>query len=299
MDFWEDLLADFKAHLLLERGLSRASVAAYAHDMRCFCERMTARGIYAPEDIGRDDILDFLEECQSSGLQSATLARRLVSVKVFFRYLAMEKIIRTNVTEIMEGPRLWRIVPDFLSVQEVDSLLEAFHSKEDVLDIRNRALLELLYASGLRASEICSLRLNGVDFEKGVLHVIGKRDRERYVPFGHSAWNHLDLYLQKSRPKLDKTGRAIEFFLSKNGEPLTRARIWMIVKDAARIAGIQKNLYPHLLRHSFATHLLNNGADLRVIQEMLGHSSIATTQIYAHTNYSRLEQTHRQFHPRA
>ena len=208
------------------------------------------------------------------------------------------KIIRTNVTEIMEGPRLWRVVPDFLSLSEVDSLLAAYSGK-DPLELRNRALLELLYASGLRASEICGLRLDGVDLEKGVLKVLGKRDRERYVPFGRSAWGAMSRYLRKSRPTLDKSGAALEFFLSKNGEKLTRARIWMLVKEAALRANIRKNIYPHILRHSFATHLLNNGADLRVIQEMLGHSSIATTQIYTHTNFSRLEQTHRQFHPRA
>ncbi|MBQ6471092.1 MAG: site-specific tyrosine recombinase XerD [Victivallales bacterium] len=296
--YWEDYLEDFKAHLLLERGLARASVAAYCHDMQGFCDFMSQRQIDTPVDVTRDNILDYLEEYQSRGLESTSLARRLVSVKVFFRYLTLEKVIRTNVTEIMEGPRLWRVVPDFLSLSEVDSLLAAYSGK-DPLELRNRALLELLYASGLRASEICGLRLDGVDLEKGVLKVLGKRDRERYVPFGRSAWKAMSRYLRKSRPALDKSGVALEFFLSKNGEKLTRARIWMLVKEAALRANIHKNIYPHILRHSFATHLLNNGADLRVIQEMLGHSSIATTQIYTHTNFSRLEKTHRQFHPRA
>lgn len=282
----------------MERGLANASVEAYVHDMKCFCTYMEGIGINEPESVCRDDILDFLEDSQGAGLESATLARRLVSIKVFFRFLCIEKILKTNVTEIMEGPRLWRIVPDFLSTAEVDALLSVFSGKEP-LAVRNRTILELLYASGLRASEMCNLRMDGVDFARGVLRVVGKRSRERAVPFGSSAWKWMANYVEKARPKLDKTGKGLEFFLSKSGEALTRARIWMIVKSAAAAADIQKNIYPHILRHSFATHLLNNGADLRVIQEMLGHSSIATTQIYTHTNYTRLEQTHHKFHPRA
>lgn len=295
---WNSLLVDFKAYLLLERGLAAASVEAYLNDMKCFCEAMERDAVSAPDSVTRDNILDFLEEGQADGLESTTLARRLVSVKVFFRFMQTEKIIASNVAEIMEGPRLWRIVPDFLSLAEVDALLAAFKGKAP-LDIRNRAILELLYASGLRASEVCALRLDGIDFQRGVIRVIGKRDRERVVPFGHEAWASMSLYADKARPRLDRTTRAIHFFLSRSGEQLTRARIWMLVKSAAAAAGITKNIYPHLLRHSFATHLLNNGADLRVIQEMLGHSSIATTQIYTHTDFSRLENTHHKFHPRA
>jgi integrase/recombinase XerD len=157
----------------------------------------------------------------------------------------------------------------------------------------------VLYASGLRASEITRLRLDKIDFNENYLRVIGKRDKERVVPFGREASGCMTAYLQEARPKLDKSGRALEFFLSRTGKALTRERIWMIVTEAARIAGIDKEIYPHMLRHSFATHLLSHGADLRVIQEMLGHADISTTQIYTHMDSSRFANAHQQFHPRA
>jgi integrase/recombinase XerD len=293
---WSALLVDFSAYLLLERSLSKATVSAYAADLEAFVKHLPA-GVGASA-VTRDHIFDFLEDGQAAGLESTTLARRLIAIKVLFRFLALEKIIPADITEVMESPRLWKAVPDFLSLAEVDALLAAFSGK-DILEIRNRALLELLYASGLRASELVGLRLDGIDFQAGVLRVIGKRDKERVTPFGKSAWKALSRYLEESRPLLDVSGREVACFLSHRGRPLTRARVWMIVKEAAARAGISKNIYPHMLRHSFATHLLNNGADLRVIQEMLGHSSIATTQIYTHTDTARLARAHQRFHPRA
>ncbi len=296
---WNDDLTGFKSYLLMECGLAKASVTAYSHDMTCFISFMESLGITSSADVKRDDVLDFLEDGAAQGLESTTLARRLVSVKVFFRYLYIEHKISENVTEIMEGARLWKVMPDFLGLGEVDAMLAVFANGKEPLTVRNRAILELLYASGLRASEICGLRLDGVDYKRGVVRIIGKRDRERFVPFGKSAWKAMAAYADKARAMLDKTGKATAFFLSHTGLPLTRERIWGIVKLAATEARITKNVYPHMLRHSFATHLLNNGADLRVIQEMLGHSSIATTQIYTHTDFSRMENIYRQFHPRA
>ncbi|MDD4097544.1 MAG: tyrosine recombinase XerD [Lentisphaeria bacterium] len=292
---WPDLLADFTAHLLLERGLSKATVQAYAADVGAFVRRLPDVG---PAAVTRDHILDFLEDGQADGLETTTLARRLIAIRVLFRFLTLEKVVPGDVSAVMESPRLWKAVPDFLSPSEVDAMLAAF-SGRDVLEVRNRALLELLYASGLRASEITSLRVDGIDFQAGVLRVVGKRDKERVVPFGKSAWKALSRYLEQSRPRLDAGGRGLACFLSHRGQPLTRARVWMIVKLAAARAGIRKNIYPHMLRHSFATHLLNNGADLHVIQEMLGHSSIATTQVYTHTDTARLARAHGRFHPRA
>ncbi|MGI5925218.1 MAG: site-specific tyrosine recombinase XerD [Lentisphaeria bacterium] len=293
-----EYLTDFIGHLCLERGLAKNTAAAYASDLNVFFDALDTTGIDELSEVTRDDILDFLEASQRQGLEAATIARRLVAIKVFFRFLVEEGHLRTDVTEIMESPRLWRLVPDFLSIAEVDALLHAFSGKEP-LELRNRALLELLYASGLRASEIVNLRLDGVNFREGFLRVIGKGNKERVVPFGKSAWDALSTYLEKSRPLLDRSGAGLTLFLSRNGRPLTRARLWMIVKDAARRAGIRKNIYPHALRHSFATHLLSNGADLRVIQELLGHASIGTTQIYTHTDKERVVSAHRQFHPRA
>lgn len=296
---WNDDLTGFKSYLLMECGLAKTSVTAYSNDMIGFVEFMEQLGIDSAVDVKSDDVLDFLEEGAAQHLKSTTLARRLVSIKVFFRYLYIEHRISENVTEIMEGPRLGRIIPHFLGLGEVDAMLSVFAKGKEPLIVRNRAIIELLYASGLRASEICGLRMDGVDYKRGVVRIIGKRDRERLVPFGKSAWAAMAAYADKARAALDKTGKGTAFFLSHTGLPLTRERIWGIVKQAASEAGITKNVYPHMLRHSFATHLLNNGADLRVIQEMLGHSSIATTQIYTHTDFTRMENTYRQFHPRA
>ena len=296
---WNDDLTGFKSYLLMECGLTKASVTAYSHDMTCFIEYMESIGIDSAVDVNCDHVHEFLEEGAMQNLNAATLARRMVSIKVFFRYLYIEHRITENVTEIMEGPRLWKNIPDFLGMGDVDAMLSVFANGKEPLIVRNNAILQLLYASGLRASEICGLRMDGVDYERGVVRIIGKRNKERFVPFGKSAWKAMAAYADKARAALDKTGKATVFFLSHTGLPLTRERIWGIVKLAASEARINKNVYPHMLRHSFATHLLNNGADLRVIQEMLGHASIATTQIYTHTDLSRMENTYRKFHPRA
>ncbi len=297
MSNWEESLREFRAYATLERGLVKRSILSYCHDLTLFAEFMAERGHRDATSVGREDVLDWLEQGRTQGLESTTLARRLVSVKVFFRFLLLNQKIERNVTEIMDGPRLWRIVPDFLSEEEVERLLKVYEG-DDPLSLRNRGMLELLYASGLRASELCGLRRDCIDFDRGVLRVSGKRGRERMVPFGQSAADCIARYLEKGRPVLDKTRKATVLFLSKTGRPLTRERVWGVVTAAATQSDITKRIYPHLLRHSFATHLINHGADLRVIQEMLGHSSIATTQIYTHTNFSRLEKTHRLLHPR-
>ena len=289
---------DFIGHLRLERGLSLRTAKAYGSDMELFIRYLESLHIDEWEEVRRDDIADFLEADPEHRMEPTTIARRLVSIKVFFRYLVEEQIVKYDITDIMEGPRKRLQLPGFLTEQEVDRLIAAF-TGNDILTIRNRAIIEVLYASGLRASEITRLRLDKIDFNENYLRVIGKRDKERVVPFGHEASGCMTAYLQEARPKLDKSGKALEFFLSRTGKALTRERIWMIVTEAARIAGIDKEIYPHMLRHSFATHLLSHGADLRVIQEMLGHADISTTQIYTHMDSSRFANAHQQFHPRA
>ena len=289
---------DFIGHLRLERGLSLRTAKAYGSDMELFIRYLESLHIDEWEEVRRDDIADFLEADPDHRMEPTTIARRLVSIKVFFRYLVEEQIVKYDITDIMEGPRKRLQLPGFLTEQEVDRLIAAF-TGNDILTIRNRAIIEVLYASGLRASEITRLRLDKVEFNESYLRVIGKRDKERVVPFGREASGCMAAYLREARPKLDKSGKALEFFLSRTGKALTRERIWMIVTEAARIAGIEKDIYPHMLRHSFATHLLSHGADLRVIQEMLGHADISTTQIYTHMDSSRFANAHQQFHPRA
>ncbi|MBQ9445549.1 MAG: site-specific tyrosine recombinase XerD [Victivallales bacterium] len=289
---------DFIGHLRLERGLSLRTAKAYGSDMELFIRYLESLKINDWEEVRREDIEDFLEMDPDHRMEPTTIARRLVSIKVFFRYLVEEQIVKNDITDILEGPRKRLQLPGFLTEEEVDRLIAAY-TGNDILTIRNRAIIEVLYASGLRASEITRLRLDKVEFNESYLRVIGKRDKERVVPFGREASGCMAAYLREARPKLDKSGKALEFFLSRTGKALTRERIWMIVTEAARIAGIEKEIYPHMLRHSFATHLLSHGADLRVIQEMLGHADISTTQIYTHMDSSRFANAHQQFHPRA
>jgi integrase/recombinase XerD len=289
---------DFIGHLRLERGLSLRTAKAYGSDMELFIRYLESLKINDWDEVRREDIEDFLDMDPDHRMEPTTIARRLVSIKVFFRYLVEEQIVKNDITDILEGPRKRLQLPDFLTEEEVDRLIAAY-TGNDILTIRNRAIIEVLYASGLRASEITRLRLDKVEFNESYLRVIGKRDKERVVPFGREASGYMAAYLREARPKLDKSGKALEFFLSRTGKALTRERIWMIVTEAARIAGIEKDIYPHMLRHSFATHLLSHGADLRVIQEMLGHADISTTQIYTHMDSSRFANAHQQFHPRA
>ena len=292
------LLDEFRSFIALERGLSPRTVAAYGADLEGFLTQLEGKGLTDPAQVGRDDILDYLERSQQDGLQPATLARRLVSVKVFFRYLVQERVLRSDITEVMEGPRLGRILPDLLSLSDVEALLTVY-TGADTLERRNRAILETFYATGIRVSELAALRVDGLHLHEGYVRVSGKGDKERVVPIGVPAQQALNSYLTTVRPLLDTSDRALQVFLSIRGRPLTRARLWTIVRTAAARAGIERHVYPHMLRHSFASHLLQGGADLRVIQEMLGHADIATTQIYTHVDRNRLVQLHRQFHPRA
>ncbi|NLF17456.1 MAG: tyrosine recombinase XerD [Lentisphaerae bacterium] len=292
------LLEEFRDFTALERGLSPRSVRAYVGDLEGFVEALQRRGVTAPEAIRRDHILDYLEAGQDAGLEPATLARRLVSIKIFFRYLVQERVLESAVTDVMDGPRLARLLPDFLTAAEIDAVLTAFHG-EDPLEQRNRAILETFYATGMRVSELAALRLDGLHLEEGYARVVGKGDKERVIPVGLPAQRALAQYLQIARPRLDRSGRALAVFLSRRGSALTREWVWAIVREAGRRAGLAREIHPHMLRHSFASHLLQGGADLRVIQEMLGHADIGTTQIYTHVDQQRLLETHRRFHPRA
>ena len=247
-----------------------------------------------------DDIIDYLSDCKDRGMEVATLARRLVAIKVFFRYLFQERIIGADITDVMDSPKLWRILPEFMSTAEVDAFLNAFSANsKDPLTLRNRCILEMMYACGLRVSETAGLKLGSLNFDEDIVRVFGKGSKERIVPMGRTAVGILRRYLEKSRPELISSPEEPMLFVSNRGKPLNRERIWAVVKDAAKIAGIKKNIHPHTLRHSFASHLLENGADLRIIQEMLGHADISTTQIYTHVDQQRLLSVHKKFHPRA
>ncbi len=282
----------------VEKGLAKNSLESYGTDLRQFLRFLRGVDIREWSSVTREDILNFLEISYEKESATATIARKLVTIKVFFRFLFQENIIKTNVTEVMDSPKLWKILPDFLNELEINSLLKVYDDGNTNLDFRNKTILELIYACGLRVSELSNLRLDDIKFDLNVLRVTGKGNKTRIVPFGKPAGKFLIKYIEKVRPFLEREVGVPNVFLSNNGRPLTRARIWGIVKDASIKAGIRKNIFPHTLRHSFASHLLANGADLRVIQEMLGHADISTTQIYTHVDRSHLSQIHNKFHPR-
>lgn len=296
----DKILQHFCGYLLMERGLSRNSISAYRCDLADFIAYLKKYGKTDFSEVSRDNIIDFLGEHKENGMEPASLARRLVAIKVFFRYLAQEKFVPENITSVMDSPKLWRILPEFMSSREVEALMNVYAvNAKDFLAIRNRAILEVLYACGLRVSEVASLKVSSVNAENGVIRVLGKGSKERIVPVGHLAVQALRRYLTKSRPNLLRSPDEPTLFLSQRGRKLNRERIWAIIKEAALQAGIMKNIHPHTLRHSFASHLLENGADLRVIQEMLGHADIATTQIYTHVDQRQLLAVHKKFHPRS
>ncbi|MDD2403647.1 MAG: site-specific tyrosine recombinase XerD [Victivallaceae bacterium] len=293
------VLSHFCGYLTVERGLSKNTVSSYGCDLSDFIEFLNEHQLTVFEDVTRNHIIDYLSCCKDRGLESASLARRMVAIKVLFRYLFQERLIKSNITDIMDSPKIWRLLPDLLSVPEVDALLAAYPAGRDPLIFRNRVIMEVLYSCGLRVSEATSLRTGWINFDDEILRIVGKGNKERIVPFGRIARNLLKRYLENVRPQLSHFENETALFLSKNGRRLDRERIWRIVKNAAILAGINKNIYPHTLRHSFAGHLLENNADLRVIQELLGHADISTTQIYTHVNQKQLLNIHRQFHPRS
>jgi integrase/recombinase XerD len=283
----------------MEKGLSQNSVDAYISDLKHFISWLGENGISSFGKLKRENIIAYLGYCRELGMESSSIARRLVSIKVLFRYLFQEKLIPADITDVMDSPKLWRLLPDFLSAAEIDMMLKVFPTTGKApLVFRNRTILEVMYACGLRVSETAGLTVSGFLTDQNILRVTGKGNRERIIPIGRTASGLLHRYIDEIRPKLLKDPKEIVMFLSKNGRPLDRERIWAIVKEAALKAGIDKNIHPHTLRHSFASHLLENGADLRIIQEMLGHADISTTQIYTHVDEKRLLNIHKQFHPR-
>jgi integrase/recombinase XerD len=283
--------------MALEEGLSENTRKAYASDLRLFGLFVAAR-CACLNDVTRRDVLDFLHHDKERGACPSTLSRRLVSIKVLFRFMHREGLLARNVTEVMEAPKLWKVLPEALSIREVDRLLQVSPGTEP-LQVRDRALLELFYATGMRVSELAGLMLENVRAEEGFVRCMGKGGKMRVIPFGNKAGETLKLYLETGRGALMQDPTVREVFLNRDGGRLSRQGVWKLIRNAARKAGLTRPLHPHILRHSFASHLLANGAPLRVIQEMLGHADIATTQIYTHVDQNRLKSVHASYHPRA
>ncbi len=291
-------IQNFITYSKVEKALADNSLLAYECDLTQFAVFLQQHQVESWDQVTRDRILDFLDQGQKQQYATATIARKLVAMKVFFRYLYHEGMVKTNVTDVMDSPRLWRLLPNYLSEAEVSRLLAIDARSKNILHQRNQALLELLYASGLRVSELANLKIDQIKFDVNMLRITGKGNKTRIVPFGAPARAKLDHYLKQVRPLLVKHENPGQVFLSKSGRPLKRDRIWVVVKQIAKKAGINKNIHPHTLRHSFASHLLANGADLRTIQEMLGHADISTTQLYTHVDRGQLVKVHQTFHPR-
>jgi integrase/recombinase XerD len=292
------LLDQFLDYISLERGLSENTRSAYAADIRDFLQYLQRHSIRSVNSVERRHLIDFLLSEKARGLQTTSLSRRLVAIKVFFRHLHREGLLNGNVADDMESPRLWKVLPDTLTYKEVERLLKA-PDKNKRYGLRDRALLEVFYGTGLRVSELASLRIHDLHLGEGYLRCIGKGNKERVVPINSSATALLKRYLAELRPKLLPDPDAPELFVSSRGTSFSRQGLWKLIRGYARKAGIAKSVTPHTLRHSFATHLLANGAPLRVIQEMLGHADISTTQIYTHVDPARLRSVHAAYHPRA
>ncbi len=294
--FLSDLDA-FIAWLELERGLATNSVQSYERDLKQFMAFAAQNGAANWQEVGPEHVSGWLEHLLKQAQKATTAARKLTATRMMAGFLVSEGVRTDNFTDLVDGPRVRRTLPGTLTPEEVDRILEG-PSRESPEGLRDRAMLELLYSSGLRVSELCSLTLQAVDSREGLVRVRGKGSKERIVPVGPRAIEALDQYLVRSRPTFvtAKTGSAL--FISRRGTALSRKTFWYNLKALVEKIGIGKTVKPHLLRHSFATHLLANGADLRAIQEMLGHADIATTQVYTHVDQQRLRAVHHQFHPR-
>jgi integrase/recombinase XerD len=288
------VLDDFLAYIASEKGLAKNTIEAYQRDIYTFALFLTKQHIKTFDQVGSDHIVNFLAERQAQQYASATISRMLIALKVLFRFLTREKIVPSNVAMYFQTPKLWQLIPNVLSYQEVQILLEAPNPQTEQ-GVRDRAILEVIYASGLRVSEVCALDINSVD--ETFVRVMGKGSKERIVPIGKQAINAVDSYLQMFRCNYDSE-KELALFVTRRGRRVERGYVFNRVKYYAEKMGIQKNVSPHTLRHSFATHLLDNGGDLRVIQEMLGHANISSTDRYTHVSRSQLQNAFYAFHPR-
>ena len=274
---------DFIAYLRSEKGLSPHTIEAYGRDIKVFLDR------FSPPFL-QEQIVSHLSTLKNKGYASASIARALIALKVFFRFLCKERILEIDVSQAMESPKLWQLIPEVLKLEEVELLINTPNA-HSYMGARDIAIMEVLYASGLRVSELCSLTLYSVDDE--AIRVLGKGGKERVVPIGKNALDAIDYYLSFRDHFLSDI-----LFLNRKGQAMGRVAVWKMIKHYAKKIGLDKRVSPHTFRHSFATHLLDRGADLRIIQEMLGHANIATTDRYTHVSASRLHESFNKFHPR-
>ncbi|MGO3655201.1 MAG: site-specific tyrosine recombinase XerD [Sphingobacterium sp.] len=295
---WHILKMDFKRYLLLERGLTENSIAAYMNDVQKL-ESYAEQAKLTADQINTGDLQDFLRWVNEFEISAFSQARILSGIKTFYAFMTLEHQLQVNPTELLETPRLSRKIPAVLSIQEIDQLIGAIDLSSNE-GMRNRAILEVLYGCGLRVSELCSLKLSNLFLDVEFIKVEGKGNKERLVPIGHQAIKYLSIYFEEIRVHLSiKPGKEDFVFLNRRGNPLSRVMIFLIIKDLSAKVGLEKEVSPHTFRHSFASHLVEGGADLRAVQDMLGHESITTTEIYTHIDREYLRSVITQYHPRS
>ncbi|MFN9595167.1 MAG: site-specific tyrosine recombinase XerD [Bacteroidota bacterium] len=296
---WPSYIKGFRSYLQLERSLSGNSVDAYEHDIEKLQQYIkTLSQPISPEKLNLQNLQDFLKWINELGMGSRSQARVLSGIKSFYKYLLLENVVIDDPTTLLEGPKLGRKLPDFLTVEEINTIIATIDLSKPEGE-RNKAMLETLYSSGLRVSELVGLKKSNVHPEIGLLRVVGKGNKERLVPMGSVAIKQIGIYENNYRNRLQiKPGNENFLFLNRRGAKLTRVMVFTIIKDLVAKAGIKKSISPHTFRHSFATHLIEGGADLRAVQEMLGHESITTTEIYTHLDREYLRSAILQFHPR-
>jgi integrase/recombinase XerD len=293
----ESQVRTFLTYLRIEKGLSDNTLHAYRRDMKKFTAFVAKKGLKI-QQVSRGDVVDFLSTLYHKGLDSRSVARHLATIRHFFRFLLLEGEVKEDPAATIESPKFRQGLPDFLTLEEVDRLL-AQPDVSDARGLRDKAMIELMYSTGLRVSELCGLRLADVQMEAGCLRCVGKGNKERLVPIGRRALTVVEEYLQKSRPQILGDGSSQYVFINSHANKVDRITFWKTLGEYGRKAGLRKTLTPHMLRHSFATHLLDHGADLRSVQMMLGHADISTTQIYTHVVEERLKQVYKAHHPRA
>ena len=294
----EMFLKEYLAHIKLEKNLSKNTVSSYKNDITAFISYLKNKGKEDPSIISSNDIGGFFKTLNELGLSGSSSARYFSSLKGFFLYLLKNKYILKNPIEKITAPKIAKRLPGVLDVNEIDKILSA-PDVDDKLGLRDKAMLELFYACGTRVSELIDLKVNDLFFDDEIIRVFGKGSKERLIPIGSSAIEWVGEYLKKSRPLLMKKSKSENnLFLNSRGSKLSRMGVWKIIDRYVKEAGIEKDVHPHTFRHSFATHLLEGGADLRAVQEMLGHADISTTQIYTHVDRDYIKQIHKQYHPR-
>jgi integrase/recombinase XerD len=294
----KEFIDDFMDYLSVERGLAANTLLAYRRDLDKYTDYLSQKGVKSSVHVNREHVSNFMFDLKKHNMSPTSICRNLAAVKMFHRFLVRENLAKEDPTTLVDTPKLWLRIPSVLTLGEIEAMINAASGKKSQ-QIRDRAILEIFYASGLRVSELADLKTTSVNFDAGFVRAVGKGSKERIIPLGKKAQEALQRYLEQVRSKVLKGKTSDVLFLSRLGQRISRQSLWAVIKFYARKANIKKTIKPHTLRHTFATHLLEHGADLRSVQEMLGHSDISTTQIYTHVDKERLKSVHKQFHPRS